>query len=477
MAMSGRVIYIAPDYPSPSGGMRAIYRHVELLCAAGERAVVWHRDPGFRCEWFKHDAAIVGGDTLPVEAADLLVVPEVLIFPGFDPAPRARKAIFNQGYFHTYDHWDDPAGYPGWEPLPVLWTTSAASAAVLSRVNSALDLHRVPVSIDTELFRPVASRARRITWMPRRHGGEARLLEMLLRADDRLAEVELVALDGVDEQTVADVLGSTSVFLALGEREGFGRPPAEAMAAGCLVVGYPAGGGVELFEAPGAFAVADGDVLTLAEKAAMLVLEERDTGDQDTGELRRRTREWVASRYGVDRERDALLQAVAAARRRPAGEAATATHPAVHAEALTAPAASTTAATDELARLRAELAVVREQAAQDVRELAAQLDAATGELASTRRRAAALADEVRDRRAEQAGWQSAVERLVTFEETSALLAEYTRDTARLNDRLDDTIRQKMALEARVADLEASTSWRVTAPLRVITGTLKGERRG
>jgi hypothetical protein len=134
----------------------------------------------------------------------------------------------------------------------------------------------------------------------------------------------------------------------------------------------------------------------------------------------------------------------------------------------------------ELDAVRVELLETRRAATsaeEDVRELAKALDDATGELAAARRRIAALGDELRDRRAEQAAWQAAADRVVNFEETSALLAEYTRDTARLNDRLDDTIRQKMSVEARVADLEASTSWRATAPLRRITGALKGGRRG
>tara|TARA_B100000674_G_C37618455_1_gene813139 strand:+ start:192 stop:539 length:348 start_codon:yes stop_codon:yes gene_type:complete len=47
--------------------------------------------------------------------------------------------------------------------------------------------------------------------------------------------------------------------LAFGHPEGFGLPIAEAMAAGCWVVGYSGGGGQELFRYGGAEQVQFGD--------------------------------------------------------------------------------------------------------------------------------------------------------------------------------------------------------------------------
>lgn len=46
---------------------------------------------------------------------------------------------------------------------------------------------------------------------------------------------------------VAERLNGSRLFLAFGYPEGFGLPIAEAMAAGCWVVGYSGGGGSELF--------------------------------------------------------------------------------------------------------------------------------------------------------------------------------------------------------------------------------------
>ena len=92
-------------------------------------------------------------------------------------------------------------------------------------------------------------------------------------------------------------------------------------AAGCRVVGYDGGGGRELFEAPGAEAVAEARPLQLADRAVELA-----TGSYDAT-LGRASRAWIAARYSPQRTTTALRDAVAAALTAP-GKACVATHPA-----------------------------------------------------------------------------------------------------------------------------------------------------
>jgi glycosyltransferase involved in cell wall biosynthesis len=58
---------------------------------------------------------------------------------------------------------------------------------------------------------------------------------------------------------VAERLNGARLFLAFGHPEGFGLPIAEAMAAGCWVVGYSGGGGAELFRFGASECVSFGD--------------------------------------------------------------------------------------------------------------------------------------------------------------------------------------------------------------------------
>jgi glycosyltransferase involved in cell wall biosynthesis len=99
-------------------------------------------------------------------------------------------------------------------------------------------------------------------------------------------------------------------------------PVAEALAAGCLVVGYPAGGGEELFEAPGTWRIDDARPHLLADQALELV----DVPAEDP--VRRAARDWIKERYSPTVTAKALLAAVESALASP-GRAGTATHPIV----------------------------------------------------------------------------------------------------------------------------------------------------
>lgn len=242
--------------------------------------------------------------------------------PGVDPAPGVRKVIFNQNHFLTYWSWRDTSDYPGWDPVPEVWAVSRESQDVLGRLHPGLPVHLIPNPVDAELFRPAAERSRRIAWMPRRRPLEAAVLDRLLRNDPRSGGVDLAVLAELTEAQVAAALGGTSVFVALGISEGFGLPVAEALAAGCLVVGYPAGGGEELFEAPGTWRIDDARPHLLADRALELV--DVPAGDP----VRAEAREWVRERYSDAITSAALLTAVEYALALP-GRPGTATHPIV----------------------------------------------------------------------------------------------------------------------------------------------------
>ena len=172
------------------------------------------------------------------------------------------------------------------------------------------------------MFRPAGRRVPSIAWMPRKRQAEATLLRKILQHDPRSSGVELRELRGLGHREVARALSDTSVFIALGEPagEGLGLPAAEALASGCLVVGYPGGGGEELFEAPSAWAVPDIRPVELADRALDLLRR------PDQEQLRADGRQWVTERYNSKATLTALLEAVAAARAHP-GSAGRATHP------------------------------------------------------------------------------------------------------------------------------------------------------
>ncbi|HEY5820968.1 MAG TPA: glycosyltransferase [Propionibacteriaceae bacterium] len=302
-------------------------QHVQLLRAAGHQAWLWL--PTARPDWIDADLPVLVGPTLEIGAEDLLVLPEVPIVPGADPAPGARKVIFNQNHFYTYAgaSGSDQA-FPGWSPEPAVWAVSAESRDVLAGVLVDPDVQLVPNPVDGELFRPRPHSGLRVSWFPRKRPREASLLARLLAVDPRLAEVDLFPLTNAPRSEVAEILGTSTVFVSLGHSESFGLPVAEAFASGCLVVGYDGGGGHELFDAPGAWRVPEQRPLLLRDSVVDLITRAAELHD-----LRAANRAWVLERYGFDRTAAALESAVLTAFDRPGG-AANATHPVAWLDAL-----------------------------------------------------------------------------------------------------------------------------------------------
>ncbi len=304
-------------------------QHVQLLLAAGYRASLWL--PGVdRPAWIDPDVPVISGATTQIGPDDLLILPEVPLIPGRDPAPGARKVIFNQNHFYTYaavaTAFDAP--YPGWSPAPMVWAVSKESRDVLTALLPALEVVLVPNPVDGRLFRPRPAGRPRVTWFPRKRPRESALLRRLLSNDPRLGGVDLCELVDTPRPDVARKLGGTTVFVSLGHSESFGLTVAEALACECLVVGYDGGGGHELFHAPGAWPVPEQRPLLLRETIADLL-----TRADGLTTARAANRAWVLDRYTFERTAAALTSAVDVALAGP-GQRATATHPAAWLDAL-----------------------------------------------------------------------------------------------------------------------------------------------
>jgi glycosyltransferase involved in cell wall biosynthesis len=295
---SPTIYYLCPDYGVPSGGIRMIYRHVDVLNREGRRSAVLHSRDGYACRWFEHSTRTVSAPSVRLSPDDVLVVPEIY-GPYLERLPKGPRLVgFNQNAYMTFDHL--PSGRPlSYDRFEAVMTVSPDSADYLRFAFPGLRVSVVHGAVDPALFHPSPEApAQRIAMMPRKRPDDAAHVLRLL--GDRLRNWEVVTIERVSERETAALLRSSAIFLAFGREEGFGLPAAEAMAAGCYVIGFPGFGGREIFDRAYSEPVEDGDVLSMARAAAewLARYEQDPTTVREAG---RRASERTLERYSPER--------------------------------------------------------------------------------------------------------------------------------------------------------------------------------
>ena len=138
--------------------------------------------------------------------------PVVMLCQGMD-------FVFSNSDFLT----DEPGAYPGWPQATAAITISDAIHTFLDRAcHHGFPLHNVPVQIE-DWFQS-GEKEKRIALMPRRRREDLLGAVQLVRRSGRLGDWQIVLIDGMTQQQVADELGRAAIFLFGAEREGVGLP-------------------------------------------------------------------------------------------------------------------------------------------------------------------------------------------------------------------------------------------------------------
>jgi glycosyltransferase involved in cell wall biosynthesis len=307
---------VCPDFDEPSGGLRKQYRAVDILNRAGLNAAVVHTRSGFECTWFEHGTRIVSAGEIAVGKGDVIAVPEIYGPSIADLPAGVRQVIFNQGAYLALDTLvtgGPPAAAPYLDnrDLAAVVVVSDDSAAVIRYAFPGVPVHRIHHGVDPTIhYPPAKSPRRRIAYMTRRRAHEAAQVLSLLGLRGVLDDWEVVAIEGKTELEVADILRSSQIFLSFSQLEGFGLPPLEALACGCLVVGFNGFGGRELFQPPFALPVEDGDVVAFAQAVEEVI---RRIGEDPLGAEKAAESGacFALSRYSLEAERQDLLDVFA----------------------------------------------------------------------------------------------------------------------------------------------------------------------
>jgi len=349
------LFFWVPDDSTPRGGIKQVYRHVEILERAGIEARVLHTQLGFTCTWFEHRARMAYlGESLPrrthrwlcsgierwapepdlrlfagrsikiadaggsyrehcLSPSDLLVLPEYLGVRLAEANIELPMAVFNQNVHGTF--WghglDETVGESVYSRPNVLGAVvvSEHSRRYLEYAFEGLEVHRVVNGVDSNLFHPNDSpRYRRVAFMPRKKPQHLEQLVNILTSRGAFDGWELAPIDGLDEAGVAEILRHSFVYLSTCHEEGFGLPPVEAGMAGCLVVGYTGSAADEYFQEGLCERVDQDDVLGFA-KAIERTLASVEADEEAALERGRAFSEFLSELYSLEREAESVVTA------------------------------------------------------------------------------------------------------------------------------------------------------------------------
>jgi hypothetical protein len=300
-----RLYFLCPDKPAPTGGIRMIYRQVDLLNRNGFPAFVLHQQPGFRIGWFEHNTPVVYPRDVKFSADTLLVLPEVCMPRLFQATAGVPKVIFNQNCYNSFLGWEAdeqrieiPYRLPDVRGAIVV---SDDSRDYLQHAFPQLKIFRLHYSINPQLYHAGETKKPQIALMPRKNADDVAQVVNLLKFRGVLGEFQITPIHDLSESAAAAVLRQSLFFLSFGHPEGFGLPAAEAMACACLTVGYHGMGGKEFFRPEFSFPIETGDVLTFARTVESLLNQYR-ADPTALDEKRRQAAQFIASHYPPEQE-------------------------------------------------------------------------------------------------------------------------------------------------------------------------------
>lgn len=346
-----RIFFVCPDINVPSGGIKQIYRQVDILNNNGFDAYIIHENLGFRCTWFENVTKVVYNSQLfdelngknnisgkniffktivkqflqlpktikkainkskniIINNNDILVFSEVYGPNICEIRKGIKKVIYNQGCYQTFFRYEldlnkNTTPYLN-DDLIATIVNSEDAYNYIQYAFPKMNLYRVHYGIDEKTFNYSNQKKKQMAFMPRRLSVDLMQVINILKFRGILQNWELKPIDGLSEDKVSDLMRESAIFLSFSINEGFGMPPAEAMACGCIAVGYHGKGGKEYFKEEFSYPIQDRDVQAFAKclEKVLLAYEENESFFLEKGKL---ASEFILREYAMEVENQDIV--------------------------------------------------------------------------------------------------------------------------------------------------------------------------
>lgn len=339
--MSRRYLFLCPDSRGASGGIAVIYDTVVTLRKAGYDAFVVHNSPD--AGYSEHLGAPpllytnavsrlyrkYGGPRAKIKSVsralrrpfgrkklqpltlrpqDSIIAPEFMMPEAMEAFPDHPLGVFVQNPFSFMQAHLRGMGRGFDIRARVHWFIGISEIC-----EKAMDLIQVgrrfymPVSMKPDEFPYRELKEAVITYMPRKRPWEAAIIAEALQRRGRVSDYQIRPLEGLPRNMISEQLQKSRFFISLLKDEALGFPAAEAMAAGCVTIGFTGLGTNEYFDTSTGIPVPEGDIFGLVEAVEAAVAEyEVDPTRLDA--MRRYASERIHARYGRARFEEALLK-------------------------------------------------------------------------------------------------------------------------------------------------------------------------
>ena len=317
------IIYICPTGKNrPAGGIKIIYRHVEILSRLLPKGVdskIFHFDDiNFQCDWFKHNVNFKKNSNFD-PTKEFVIIPEwmavyharilqkigvkygIFVQNGFYLNTKPKNNFSDREIKEAYDKAEFIISYSD-EITECVKLTFPQLIDKILRINISVDNNQFICS--EEIFK---NKENLITYMPRKKIDHVTKLLFILN-QHLPKNWKIKSIDNLRESEVVDFFKKSKIFLSFSEFEGFGLPPVEAALCGNLVIGYTGESGKEYWDSPIFSEVFSGDLRTFANKVIKKI-ENFDEKKFIFDEFRPHIKK-LAEKYSIEKEQHSLLSLV-----------------------------------------------------------------------------------------------------------------------------------------------------------------------
>jgi hypothetical protein len=240
-----RTYIFLPPVSKPTGGVTVLRQMADILHQSGREAYLVAREKGgWRPEGLADAAPVLEWRDLKLAASDVWVVPEGWInalAPGLYANAQCFSYVQNWAYLFS----SMPDGVD-WHSLPVEFLAVSDPVFQFIKETTCKDAPVLRPGIDRSIFHAPESKPGgrvNVAFMPRKNKALVEQIKAIHEHRCGAHQVNWVPIEGMDAHGVAETLRAAHIFLATGFPEGCPLPPLEAMACGCLPVGFAGFGG------------------------------------------------------------------------------------------------------------------------------------------------------------------------------------------------------------------------------------------